>query len=265
MRWIDAGLRSSLAAALAFGLVSAARWHAALAQQPAPQVQNPPAGTIPVPNASTPIPPMPPPPSVPAQPRFVVVVDAAHGGADSGAGISDHILEKDVVLSLSVRLRSTLASRGITVITTRESDGDVAAPNRAGIANHAAPAACISLHATASGNGVHLFTSSLGQAPASRFLPWQTAQAAYSTQSLRLSSEINSALGHAEIPVMLGRTSIQPMDSLACPAVALEMAPLAGAGGQGRTQVADAEYQRRVIEALAAALQQWRNDWRQQP
>jgi N-acetylmuramoyl-L-alanine amidase len=205
------------------------------------------------------------PPAAPAQPRFVVVVDAAHGGADSGASISEHVLEKDVVLSLSVRLRSTLATRGITVVTTRESDGDLNTPNRAGIANHATAAACISLHATASGNGVHLFTSSLGQAAASRFLPWQSAQAAFSTQSLRLSSEINSALGHADIPVMLGRTSIQPLDSLACPAVALEIAPLAGTGSQGRTQVADAEYQRRVIEALAGALQQWRNDWRQQP
>jgi N-acetylmuramoyl-L-alanine amidase len=208
---------------------------------------------------------MPPSPPASIQARFVVVVDAAHGGTDSGASISEHILEKDVVLSLAVRLRSTLASRGILVVTTRESDGNVAALNRAGIANHSQAAACITLHATTSGNGVHLFTSSLGQASASRFQPWQSAQAAFSTQSLRLSSEINSALGHAEIPVMLGRTSLQPLDSLACPAVALEIAPLAATSSRSGTALADAEYQRRVIDSVAAALQQWRNDWRQQP
>jgi N-acetylmuramoyl-L-alanine amidase len=207
----------------------------------------------------------------------VVVVDAAHGGADTGATIAEHVLEKDVVLSLSVRLRSTLSARGFTVVTTREGDANVPAPDRAGIANHAVAAACISLHATTSGSGVHLFNSSLNQLgnpvgnqaaiqPASgRFLPWQSAQSGYITQSLRLSSEINSALGHSAIPVMLGRTSIQPLDSFACPAVALEIAPLPATNSNGGAALVDADYQRRVIDAVAAALQQWREDWRQQP
>ncbi len=215
-------------------------------------------------------PPPPPPAPPPAQPsvlktspRFGVVIDAAHGGTDSGARLSDHLLEKDLVLTLSVRLRSTLGAHGIYVVTTRESDGAVPALNRAEAANHVGAAACITLHATTSGTGIHLFTSSLTQIPLTRFLPWDTAQGAYAEQSLRLSSEFDSALTHAEIPVTLGRTALQPLDSFTCPAVAIELSPLNISGKV--TALSDPEYQDRIVAALAAAVEQWQRDWRQQP
>ena len=214
-----------------------------------------------------PPPPAPPPaqPSVvkPSPPRFGVVIDAAHGGSDSGARLSDHLLEKDLVLTLSVRLRSTLAAHGIYVVTTRESDSAIPALNRAETANHVGAAACITLHATTSGSGVHLFTSSLTQIPLTRFLPWDTAQGAYAEQSLRLSSEFDSALTHAEIPVTLGRTALQPLDSFTCPAVAIELSPLNINGKV--TALSDPGYQDRIVAALAAAVEQWQRDWRQQP
>lgn len=234
---------------------------AGAAAQQAPTSQSSPS--IP----ASPLPaPFPAAPRLPAQPRFVVVLDAAHGGSDTGARLGDPLLEKDIVLALSVKLRSMLTARGIAVITTREADGTLLPVNRAETANHALAAACISLHATATGSGVHLFTSSLtATPPASRFLPWQTAQSGSITQSLRLSSEINSAMAHAEVPVSLGRTSLQPLDSFACPAVAVEIAPLSAAGGSQPAALSDASYQARIVDALAAAIQQWREDWRQQP
>jgi N-acetylmuramoyl-L-alanine amidase len=220
--------------------------------------------------AQTTPPPPPPPAPPPAQPsvlktspRFGVVIDAAHGGTDSGARLSDRLLEKDLVLTLSVRLRSTLGAHGIYVVTTRESDGSIPALNRAEAANHVGAAACISLHATTSGTGVHLFTSSLTQIPLSRFLPWETAQGAYAEQSLRLSSEFDSALTHAEIPVTLGRTALQPLDSFTCPAVAVELSPLNVSGKV--IAISDPAYQDRIVAALAAAVEQWQRDWRQQP
>jgi N-acetylmuramoyl-L-alanine amidase len=196
-------------------------------------------------------------------PRFGVVIDAAHGGSDNGARLSDHSLEKDLVLTLSVRLRSTLGAHGIYVVTTRESDSAIPALNRAEAANHVGAAACIILHATTSGTGVHLFTSSLTQIPLTRFLPWDTAQGAYAEQSLRLSSEFDSALTHAEIPVTLGRTALQPLNSFACPAVAVELSPLNISGKV--TALSDPAYQDRIVAALAAAIEQWQRDWRQQP
>jgi len=217
--------------------------------------------------ATIPATPAPPPApasaSVRAAPRFGVVIDAAHGGADGGARLSDHQLEKDLVLTLSVRLRSTLGAHGIYVVTTRESDSAVGDVNRAEAANHVGAAACITLHATTSGSGVHLFTSSLTQLPLTRFLPWETAQGAYAEQSLRLSSEVDSAMTHAEIPVTLGRTALQPLDSFTCPAVVVEVSPLSASGKV--TALSDPAYQDRIVAAMTAAVEQWQHDWRQQP
>jgi N-acetylmuramoyl-L-alanine amidase len=227
----------------------------------------PPPQQIPAPLVQT-TPAVPAPAAPKVAPRFLVVIDAAHGGNDTGARLSDTLPEKTLTLNLSVRLRSMLAARGIAVITTRESDAALSSTQRAALANHEPAAACILIHATASGSGVHLYTSSLApESPAQgvRFLPWQTAQAVYVTQSMKLSSEIDSAFAHAEIPVALGRTSLQPMDSFACPAVAVEIAPLvAGTATKGRA-LTDADYQKSILDALAAAIDEWKNDWRQQP
>ena len=241
MRWIEGGARASLAMALALSLS-----RLALAQSPS----NPP--------------PTPAPPAVAhTAPHFVVVIDAAHGGTDGGARLSDHLQEKDLALSLSVRLRSMLGAHGISAVTTRESDNAISALNRAETANHVGAAACITLHATTSGSGVHLFTSSLTQIPMTRFLPWETAQGAYAEQSLRLSSEVDSAMTHAEIPVTLGRTALQPLDSFTCPAVVVEFSPLNNSGKV--TALSDPGYQDRIVAAMAAAVEQWQRDWRQQP
>jgi len=140
---------------------------------------------------------------------------------------------------------------------------NLAPVNRAETANHAQGGACLTIHATATGSGVHLFTSSLTPTANARFLPWPTAQSAYVTQSLKLESEIDSALAHTEIPVTLGRASVEPMDSMTCPEVAVEMAPLVAGHVTGAKPVTDAGYQKAVVDAIAAALEQWRSDWKE--
>jgi N-acetylmuramoyl-L-alanine amidase len=194
-----------------------------------------------------------------------VLLDPAHGGSDTGARLTPALLEKDLTLELSIRLRSMLSARGIQVTVTRDSDTTLPAVNRAETADRTPFAACIVIHATATGSGAHLYTSSLAPAPLVKFMPWQTAQSAYVTQSLKLSSDIDSALAHAEIPVTLGRTSLQSLDSFACPAVAVEIAPLQAGVSTKARPLSDESYRREILNALAAAIDEWRNDWRQQP
>ena len=249
IRWID--LRKTLLTLCALLASAAAAAQDAPPQSNLPDMGKPPA----VPSA----------PQAQVKPQYVVVLDAAHGDGDVGAQFSDKMLEKDLTLGFSVRLRQALASHDIQVVTTRDADVAVPMVTRAETANHAMAAACIALHATATGSGVHLFTSSLEPTASTKFLPWQSAQSAYVTQSLRLSSEISTALGHAAVPVTLGRTSLVPMDSFACPAVAVEIAPLVGGNTTKALPLTDVSYQNKIIDALTAALTQWKNDWRQQP
>ncbi|HEY1808379.1 MAG TPA: N-acetylmuramoyl-L-alanine amidase [Acidobacteriaceae bacterium] len=227
------------------------------------------AQTAPQVPGKAPLPPTPglppvaaPAPMAPVQPpRFVVVVDAAHGGNDTGAKIGPGVLEKNITLELAGRLRSVLQARGVQVVMTRQTDAYVTPVDRAQTANHAQAGACLVVHATATGSGVHLYTSSLSPAARAAFLPWATAQAAFATPSLKLESEVDSALAHAAIPVTLGRASVQPMDNLACPEVAVEMAPLVAGHVTSGQAVTDVSYQKQVVDALAAALEQWRSDW----
>jgi N-acetylmuramoyl-L-alanine amidase len=203
----------------------------------------------------------PAPPAPPApQARFVVVLDAAHGGDDSGGRLANNQLEKSFTLALSVRLRSLLAARGIQVVTTRDSDMTVEADKRAEIANRAAAQACLTLHASQSGSGVYLFASALSPTAPARFAAWKTAQAAWVTRSLNLEGVLNSALLNAGMSVTMARTSVTAVDSMTCPAVAVEIAPEQNAGHQTTAELNDKNYQARVAAALAAALLEWRTD-----
>ena len=209
-----------------------------------------------LPLAAQPAPPAP-------QARFVVVLDAAHGGDDTGGHLANNQLEKSFTLAMSVRLRSLLAARGIEVVTTRDSDATVEPDKRAEIANHAQAQACLSLHASQSGSGLHLFASSLSPAQPARFTAWKTAQAAWVTRSLKLAGVINSALLHAGMSVTMSRTSLPGIDSMTCPAIAVEIAPELNTGHQTTAGLDNINYQARVAAALAAALVEWRTEARQ--
>jgi N-acetylmuramoyl-L-alanine amidase len=199
-----------------------------------------------------------------AQLRFLVLLDPAHGGANMGAMLDPATPEKNYTLALAEQLRAALNAGGIRTVLTRTADVTLDNQARATTANRSYASACISLHATSTGNGVHLFTSSLTAMteadPRRAFLPWQTAQAAYETSSLRLESDVDAALTQQHIPVLIARASIQPLDSMGCPAIEIEVAPL-----DANTPLSNSGYQKKVADALDAALIAWRSDWRQQP
>lgn len=196
---------------------------------------------------------------------MVILLDPAHGGLDSGSRISDATVEKDVTLSLAFKLRSLLSARGFAVVMTRDADrptepnaegSPLTLDDRAGIANHAHPAACLLLHATGSGNGVHLYHSELAAAPGEPPAePWLTAQAAWVPQSQRLEAQLAAALTRAGIALVASSASVRPVDSLTCPALVFELAP----HGEDPDSINDADYQQRIAQSIADALVFWRN------
>jgi N-acetylmuramoyl-L-alanine amidase len=194
-------------------------------------------------------------------PRTTVLVDPAHGGPDTGAHLPNNLFEKDVTLAFGGRLRALLSASGFTVMSTRETDPTVVftTDQRAEIVNHAHPTACLILHATDSGNGVHIVTSALAESTDEPHapIPWNTAQAASVPQSLSLANEIGLALQQAKLPVILSRASVRPLDNLTCPAVAVEIAPFTPPDSDA-IPVSDATYQQNVAKAIIAALTSWR-------
>jgi len=192
-------------------------------------------------------------------PRTIILLDPAHGGPDTGAHLPNNLLEKDVTLAFAARLRTLLSNSGFAIISTHETDPAVPFPTdqRAEIGNHAHPTACLILHATSSGTGIHIVTSALkpeDEVPHA-IIPWNTAQSASIPQSLNLANEIGLALQRAKLPVILSRASLRPLDNLTCPAVAIEIAPL----NPTATPVNDANYQQNIAKAIAAAIASWRS------
>ena len=193
------------------------------------------------------------------------ITGASCGDAESGATVA----EKSVTLAVSVRLRSVLAARGFQVITTREGNVTLDNTARAQMANHSMAAACLSLHASETGSGVHLVVSSLQPAGPARFVAWKTAQAAFVSRSVELAGTINGAFEHGSdkgpIASTLAKATLPVVDSMACPAVAIEIGPVRGADRQVVTRVTDQDYQSQIVDALANAMLEWRTVWEADP
>jgi N-acetylmuramoyl-L-alanine amidase len=83
----------------------------------------------------------------PQQKARVVVIDAGHGGIDSGTTGVDGILEKNVVLDEAQRLKKALQKRGYVVHLTRDTDIYIPLRERVNIARGYQADLFISLHA----------------------------------------------------------------------------------------------------------------------
>jgi N-acetylmuramoyl-L-alanine amidase len=122
-----------------------------------------------------------------------IVVDAGHGGHDSGTLGPDGIEEKDVVLDVSLRLGKLLKQRlGADVIFTRSDDTFIPLETRTAIANKAQADLFVSVHANsspdASARGVETYYLNFTSSPES--LELAARENAVSQQSIHQLSDL---------------------------------------------------------------------------
>jgi len=90
-----------------------------------------------------------------------VVLDAGHGGDDHGAEGPAGLLEKELVLDVTRRLKARIEGDGVQVVLTRDDDVYVPLGERTAIANRAGADLFVSIHANAasarSARGVEIF------------------------------------------------------------------------------------------------------------
>lgn len=218
------------------------------------------AAPAPPPQVAQPI----PPPSLPTAveppanqrrssgPRFLVLIDPAHGGEDNGAAIAPDAPEKDVVLSLARRLQRELTNKGIASSLMRNSDTAISLEQRAVTANAARPALYVALHAANSGRGVHVFTAMVDAINLSSrdFLPWDSAQSAYLDSSMAVAGSVAAELEARKLPNTLLTAPLRPMTNVAAPAIAVEIA----APGESATEISKPAYQEQVAQSIAAGI-----------
>lgn len=168
------------------------------------------------------------------------------GTETNGSGYPEHAFNWDV----SLRVRALLQARGVHVILTRSSDGDVGpcVDERARIGNQAGVAAVVSIHADGaptSGHGFHVCEDSR-----------QPGGAAVAASSHRLTVALHDALLQGSgmtVSSYLGNDGYFPRDDLAglnlatVPATFLEIGNMRNSGdaalqtsGTGRQRIAAA-------------------------
>lgn len=85
----------------------------------------------------------------------IVVLDAGHGGKDSGA-VGNGLAEKNIVLSIGLRVGKLLEDAGFDVRYTRKTDTFVSLSERARLANAWDAALFVSLHVNSAANNTAL-------------------------------------------------------------------------------------------------------------
>jgi N-acetylmuramoyl-L-alanine amidase len=191
--------------------------------------------------------------SAPAPPhRILAIVDAAHGGEERGAALTESLAEKTVTLGFARLLRHELELRNFAVTLLRDSDATLTLDQRASAANAARGGIYLSVHAVSQGTGAGVYTALLPVEGPSKgaFHPWNAAQAPALPISRIVSSAIVSEMQKREIPVRACSASLRPLNNVFMPAVAVELGP----GGNGVEDLTSANYQQHAASAIADAV-----------
>ncbi|MGA9527946.1 MAG: N-acetylmuramoyl-L-alanine amidase [Terriglobales bacterium] len=193
------------------------------------------------------------PPAAPAKnTRLLAIIDAAHGGDERGATLTDQLAEKDVTLNWARLLRNELELRGFVVLMLRDSDNAIPLDQRASSANTARGAVYICLHAASQGSGVRAYTALLPAEGLSKgqFHAWNTAQSSALPVSQTVASSVLAALQKQQFPARQSMASLRPLNNLLMPAIAIELAP----GPNGLADLNSATYQQQAAAIIADAL-----------
>jgi N-acetylmuramoyl-L-alanine amidase len=118
-----------------------------------------------------------------------VVIDAGHGGIDTGATSADGQLEKDLALDLATRVQRLLVARGIEVTMTRPGDQTVSLKERATIANSRRGDLFVSIHlnslAPLTARGVETYYLGPGEGPGHDLAAVENAHSGYTMADMR--------------------------------------------------------------------------------
>ena len=220
----------TIAAAVGFSALAQSSQAPAAARQPAAQIPaQAPLQTLPAQGELTVAPTIPP-----KKTLAVVILDPAHGGADSGARGSTGIAESNVVLGYARLLRISLEAQGLRAILTRQTNDDPSFDDRSKIANAQRGSIFISLHVSSTGQPGTVRVYSLPYPGASQLaalphhgglLPWDRAQFEFIDQSRRLAELIQIQMaqrfrGTSDTPF---EAPVRQLRTVGAPAVAIEV------------------------------------------
>jgi len=198
-----------------------------------------------------------------------VVLDAGHGGQDTGARSRDGVLEKDLTAQLVARLRlSLLATKKYRTVLTRVGDVNPTFEQREIAANQARGAVFLTFHAGHTierGPCVAVYTylppfpttaeQASGKGAQQWFVPWERVQENHLPRSRQLAELLVQKL--SQVPGLAVSKPLQApvrgLRSVDAPAVAIEVGTLAP--DQDAAPLTQPAFQQQIATAIIQALE----------
>ena len=208
----------------------------------------------------------PPKPSRSGESLPVVVLDAGHGGRDSGA-MCGLVMEKDLTLDIAQRAELLLRAAGYATVLTRESDRYLSLAERAAVGNEEDDSLFISIHFNdgerAAASGVETFYALRESSGPSRLFSWlpflrHTDNGAITTRSESLANCIQAALVERTRAVNRGIKSEQfyVIANVRHPAALVEGGFITNKSDV--TKLATSEYRQQIALAISEGVQRYR-------
>lgn len=193
----------------------------------------------------------------------VVVIDPGHGGMDGGASSSSGTSEKDINLSIGLKLKKLLENEGVKVIMTREEDralydegneGSIRSHKtedmkvRKGIIDEANADLAISIH-------LNSFTQDSDVKGAQVFYPQVSGDENADRSSVAaeiIQKELNETINTAKDRTELGKNDVYILKNITCPIVIVECGFLSNP--QEADMLNKNSYQGKIANTLKAGI-----------
>src|SRR5437870_849510 len=231
-------------------------------------------------------------------PLKMIVLDAGHGGHDSGALGPTGLMEKDVVLDVTRRVTKLVEERlGVKVRLTRDADHFVTLRDRTSFANRERADLFVSIHANAhresAADGVETYflsseatdsaarqvaaledgvvqleqstgrASGLGQVDIVKAILWDLAQSEFQVESSRLAEVVHDSMTQSLRISNRGvkQAGFYVLGGAAMPAILLEIGFVTNPREERKLK--DTKYRDEIARAVFAGLAEYKRAWDQ--
>src|SRR5215467_2757176 len=229
-------------------------------------------------------------------PLKTIVLDAGHGGHDSGVTGPTGLMEKDLVLDVTRRVAKLVEARlGLKVLLTRDSDNFVTLRDRTSYANRQHADLFVSIHANAhreaAADGVETYFLSseatdstarqvaaaengvvqleqpggrgAGQVDIVKAILWDLAQSEFQVESSRLAEVVHDSMTQTLRISNRGvkQAGFYVLGGAAMPAILLEIGFVTNPREERKLK--DTKYRDEIARAIAAGLAEYKRNWDQ--
>lgn len=231
-------------------------------------------------------------------PLKTIVLDAGHGGHDSGATGPTGLMEKDLVLDVTRRVAKLVEARlGLKVLLTRDSDNFVTLRDRTSYANRQHADLFVSIHANAhreaAADGVETYFlsseatdstarqvaalengvvqleqptgrgSGQGQVDIVKAILWDLAQSEFQVESSRLAEVVHDSMTQSLRISNRGvkQAGFYVLGGAAMPAILLEIGFVTNPREERKLK--DTKYRDEIARAIFAGLAEYKRAWDQ--